>query len=522
MPLGKQFKNTFFEGAKGAVFHTDLNTLKDADELPSEQRRKPHIDDKGAPGVAYQGMLMDPYAYTGHRNDPTIPEEERRAVVRKSAQIGVTTDDPIESRYAGNKKHYVNNDVPSKKRPEYDQAIEDAGYESGIPTHMFKNDVDVPVIVKKSLGRTVAGDYNSAHSRAIRVAENRFPKRTEISSEKVTKARTTPGKHMINPQGIDMLKKDYSKVDSSQWGEDSSGSWNSLKRLISSNGLVKTHTGETSSEDLDNLPEGHGVTLFPGKGEETEGYTAHPVKIPMGWTNGGRRSFKTYHRRLEKIPTGETYTFTDTKYKETPAISGATLVHEIGHSIDPNVHDEGGRNPGGRSTVNEAVADGFEDRFHTHKDNYEDALHPSPERAQEIRRQGYGTNFKGLTDTDLNRATYAAVRQHVSMGDNNFRDIEARSNLMRAATGRGMYDTEATAHGNSLLLGHLYTRHAHVRDILGHLGLTHVGEAAAEQYRSKITDAGKTPNYQDSIQKGQTPNLLNRKAFKQEAFPGME
>jgi hypothetical protein len=458
-------------------------------------------------------MLFDPHAFTGHPNDPTVPEEERRGAIRGALKLG-----------AENKVEYGVNKVPQGKQEGYDKAIENAGHVSGIPTHMFKDDVNVPTIVKKSLGRNTGGDYHALGGRhAIRVREGFSWNKPVLSSEEVTEPVVKKGRTLINPTGVDMLKKDHANTYSGGKGRISAPDydyWNSVKDRVSRNGLVRDQNGEASREDLDNLPEGHGVTLFPGKGKETDEYTVHPVKVQVGHTDRWNASMKTYHRRVEKVPTGETRTYTKKTFDETPTISSGTLVHEVGHSIDPNVGVRGGYNRSGADTVKEATADGFEDRFHLHKDNYEEALHPSPERAAEMKVHGYTVKSDRVADNDINKALYAAVRQHVSMGDKNFKDVEDRNNLSWQAHNQPM-GHGGVSEGNTLLLGHLYSKHAHVRDILGHLKLSHVGEAAAEHYRSKITDAGRGNNLKELYEKGRGFNKDSTPAS-QPTLPGME
>ena len=515
MPLGRQFRNTFHEGANGAVFHTDLNTVKDKDKLDSKALQKPHTDSKGVPGVAYQGMLMDPYAYTGHRNDPTVSEEERRGAVRDALKLG-----------AENKVEYALNKVPKGQQAPYDASIERTGHESGIPTHMFKENISVPVIAKKTLGRNTGGDYGANHRRhAIRIREGFMPHRELVGSQQVTEPVITRGNYHINPNGVDMLKKDFGKtwlgrIDGIHGDQEY---WGSLKNRISNGEAVRGPQGEVSHHDLDNLPEGHGVTLFPGKGKETDEYSVHPVKVHLGYNESWNRTSKTYHYRRDKVPTGETRSYTKQVYKDTPNISGSTLVHEVGHSLDPHVNEPGGYIRGGQDTVKEATADGFEDRFHLHKDNYEEALHPSRKRAAEMTMHGYTVKSKLIATHDTDRALYAAVRQHVSMGDQNYKDVEKRSSLLHASGQEfNMQHGNNRSEGNKLLLGHLYSKHAHVRDILGHLGLSHVGEDAAEHYRSRITDAGKGARSSELYEKGRGYGRNTSQPSEQPTLPGME
>ena len=474
MPLGRQFRNTFHVDENGQEhFNTDLNTVPDKADLDSEQFNTPHTDTTGAPGVAYQGMFWSPHTGTGSRQDPMIPESDRRAAIQNALHIGK------------NESHYKAEKVAAKRIPELNQAVEDTAHNSGIPTHVFKNDVNVPVVVKKTLGKNTGGDYNSDGRHLVRVREG-WPQRDIIGQEIKTEQSYNQGAAIHNPNFKDVLKDipgwggygihNYSKVRSPE-GEE--------KHLTDYTDPTRDH--KYKMHDPRDLPEGHTLNLWAGKGEDTDEYTTRTVKVPNGYTDSGRRKSAYVHFRHAKVPVGEPREVTRNVYgPDKPTISGSTLTHEIGHSIDPLVKDEG-RARGGADTVNEAVADGYEDRFNKHQNHFEEALHPSPARAQEIKKEGYGLNHPQVSGSLVDKALYAAVRQHVSMGDNNYKDIESRGRLGRTGLG---------GRGNELLLGHLYSKHAHVRDILGHLNLGHIGEAAADNYRARITDAGKGPKHE--------------------------
>jgi hypothetical protein len=214
-------------------------------------------------------------------------------------------------------------------------------------------------------------------------------------------------------------------------------------------------------------------------------------------------------------------------FEERRATSSSTLVHELGHALDPSLGnplvDRYGRSSYNNivgdefrgSTVAEATADGFADRFSRHKDKFEGSLAPSPERADEIanHHETYGINHTGVSPDRLRKALYAAVRQHVSMGDHNYLTIPHQTDMLgpnkRGDTGapdqlynreeRREYEQENRTTATHLL-GHLYIQHKHVRDILGHLNLSEVGEQAARQYRATFSDASRVPHtYQEPL-----------------------
>jgi hypothetical protein len=463
MPLGPQFRNTFHTDEHGnMVFHTDPASVSDVDTPQSPLVEKgPEEVATGHKGVAYQGMLFSPHTATGHREDPLITEEQRRSTVRNS--LGLT---------GANEKYYDAGKVPKKSREGYNSAIENAGYRSGIPTHMFENDVNVPTIVKKSLGKNASGDYGAnGRSHAIRVREGFLPEREQVGTqeEKYYDLRqVTFGERMTNPNHVEDFKDHEQDLRAD-----------------------RENPGVYSYSESKRIPR---EQLFPGKGTSTDEYTVHNYRVNKKYGKNYRQVTAVVHTRTPKIYEGEPQTRTVPIWKTTPSIPQSTLVHEVGHSIDPHVGVMGMYNRSGHDTVKEATADGFEDRFSAHKDNYEESLRPSEKRATEIKKTGYGLatpNAKLVAPTRMHAALYAAVRQHVSMGDKNFKDVESRPNLVSEALRKSGIEP-GHPNANELLLGHLYTHHAHVRDILGHLGLADEGESAANTYRKRITDAGVT------------------------------
>jgi hypothetical protein len=121
---------------------------------------------------------------------------------------------------------------------------------------------------------------------------------------------------------------------------------------------------------------------------------------------------------------------------------------------------------------------------------------------------GYTIKDKDIAPTRMHAALYAAARIHTSLGDRNYHDIESRNDLYKKANGVDMYGFQANyvsdrlavrKDANSLLLGHLYTTHAHVREHLKNLGLDDEGEKAANHFRSSITDAGRNTHQQEAL-----------------------
>lgn len=474
MPLGRQFQNTFFEGAGGKLTHyTDpmsdphAKAAIEGGVKPGDHKEfnRPYVDEQPAKGVAYQGMFFSPEHFTGLKTDPTISEEERRSTISKALNL-----DP--ESYANTAK----GQIPQKDYESSREAVLNATHETAIPTHMFKSDVNVNATASNKLGRSVGGDYN----RFGNVIRARLTPTREIVGQEtyIHQERRSTGEMLVNPN----YEKDNSK----------------LPNIFGSDGKLRTYAHGTIEPQH----------IFPGKGTDTAEYYAYNMKVRNGYTPSGRRRNAVVHFRRALEPVGEPQEKTRNIYQEKVKVSSDTMAHEIGHSIDPNLNHQYGmmRSLKGPDTVLEAVADGVADRFHKHGYDYERTLAPSPERAKELQTTGYSTKNKDVAGTELTKALYAAVRTHVAMGDHNYQEIQNRDALYKKHpapskkfdNGTISYETnpayhEQLRHANTLLLGHLYSTHQHVRDSLDHLGVSQVGQKAANYYRSQVTYAGQDP-----------------------------
>jgi len=476
MPLGKQFQNTFHTDERGnIVFHTDPQSLPhptpDANGVTHlsgtryEEPNKPKVDETGHAGVAYQGMLFSPHAFTGLKTDPTIPEEERRSTIEKALHLGA-------DEYSKN----IKGEFPGRETARVEQsrmAISDAAHETAIPTHMFKENVNVKAIASTKLGSATGGDFSQLNNRI----------RTRVRADSVRVGEETYMDQRYE-RGEGFLSNPTHEKDNEK-----------ISYALGATGTLWTSLGKIPSEHL-----------FPGRGEDTDEYSTHNIKVHIGYTDKGRRKSAIVHARRPKVAVGDPVERTRGIYQDKMVSSQDTIAHEIGHSMDKTLRIGALRNLNGADTVHEAIADGISDRFVKHGHDYERALEPSPERAYEIKKEGYGFGSRDVAGTDIKKALYAAVRTHVAMGDKNFQDIQDRKALYNQAplpkerrqSANISWDREAsheeqTHHANQLLLGHLYTTHSHVRESLSHLGLDHVGENAANHYRTHITDAGNVP-----------------------------
>jgi hypothetical protein len=483
MPLGRQFSNTFHTDERGnMIFHTDPQSLSQptpdatgvTDITNTPNPHKPLVEKgpegiaTGHRGVSYQGMFFSPEHFTGLKSDPTIPEEDRKATIEKALKLQP-------DNYAQN----IKGQFPSRDTAKVEQsrqAILNAAHETAIPTHTFKNDVNVNVIASNKLGSSTGGDFLHSQNRIrTRVKSDKI----KVSEETVMhQSRAITGEKLTNPN----------------WEKDTQPIAHRIKDGVFTHGYGSKYPAEQ---------------LFAGKGEHTDDYFAENMKLHTGYGPSGRRTFKMFHTRLAVAPVGEPKQVTRPVYQETMTSSQDTIAHEIGHSLDTNTKPtfKNLRNLKGADTVLEGIADGVADRFVRHGHDYERALAPSPQRADELKYTGYSTKDKNVAGTATNQALYAAIRTHVAMGDHNYKDIQNRSDLYKKHPLRPIQMNNASVsweispdhsdqlrHANTLLLGHLYSSHQHVRDSLEHLGIAHVGEKAAHYYRSQVTDAG-----QDSL-----------------------
>ena len=474
MPLGKQFQNTFHTDERGnIIFHTDSadipgQTPDEHGAVDGAKELHPHqpvTSEKPHQGVSYQGMLFSPHAFTGLKTDPTISEEQRRSTIQTALHLGA-------DEYSKN----IKGNFPAKDTARVEQsrmAISDAAHETAIPTHMFKENIDVKAIASTKLGSATGGDFSTRN--------NMIRTRVRADSERVGEETYMDQRY---ERGEGFLSNPKHEKDNEK-----------ISYALGATGYLWTSLGKIPSEHI-----------FPGRGEDTDEYSTHNIKVHIGYTDKGRRKSAIVHARRPKVAVGEPVERTRGVYEDKLVSSQDTIAHEIGHSMDTTLRIGALRNLNGADTVHEAIADGVSDRFVRHGHDYERTLEPSPERAREIKNEGYGLKNKNVAGTDINKALYAAVRTHVAMGDKNFQDILDRKALYKQAplpterrqSANISWDREAsheeqTHHANHLLLGHLYTTHSHVRESLSHLGLAHIGENAANHYRTHITDAGNVP-----------------------------
>lgn len=514
MTLGEQFKNTFFLHNGSANYFTDPASLpqeegKSAGHNPLIQNGPENLT-TGHNGVAYQGMLFDPHTGTGSNKDPLVSSEQRTEIFKNALNISNPEN------YAENAKRYLKT-AWSKKNTESDiDAITRAGVQSGIPSNIAER-ADVNVVLHPKVGRA---HYNYRNN-TIRL----HPGLDELVSTGNTIPAHTKPTLSFDRESTAHYNPDWKNIK----GIEHVGSYN-LKRL--SQGKVMTPTGERDitnedmREGLLNLPEGHYLNIWEGKGENTDKHHSTFVKAQSGYTESGRRKFINLHYRFPLKQIGQVEVPERPEQKSVRTTFPPTLVHEVGHSLDPNVRVKN-KATSKADPMNEAVADGFRDRYSTYADSYERALEPSEDRIRELgpKGNGYGIGHKEFPKNMISKALYAAVRQHVAIKENNYLTLPNRDDLVRQYNKNNEESEDSVVPisrldsnidykphlAQELALGHMYTHHAHVRSLMESLdekypGIHNVARNAAETYRSQITDAGRSSGVQ----------------FHQLPIPGME
>jgi hypothetical protein len=492
MPLGRQFSNTFHEGEGGKTsFYTnpesDPTSIKSNPEKPvsmlSSKHSRPNITEEPRPGVSYQGMFFEPHTATGSRQDPLIPKAARVDAFKTA--LNLHDVEKYQSRAGAELgRSYRPNATAAQKS--MDLIATTAAEHTNIPTHLAK-DINTNAVLYPGEKASRGGHYSPERGNIVVHEKKRYEtiREPDIEIPKGEKGAPIPNKNFKS-----VVDRDWSTE--SIWQNDMG-----YKGTITdaSGKEVPYHEDETH---LQHLPEGHSMNVYPGKGKQTAKYISTPFQVESGWKQsyyGGSETYTTFHTRHERIPTEGTEVIRGAKKKKIlpSTINADTLVHEIGHAIDPHIRSPFENMSSGADAVQEATADGYRDRFGS-TEVYEHKLAPSPERAEDMKSSGYTVSSKKWGN-NTDRALYAAVRQHVSMGDKNIHDITSRQEVFEKAGGKtratSMHTTvDQKARSNNYLLGHLYNTHSHVREILGHLGMQEVGEKAASNYRHSISDAG--------------------------------
>lgn len=542
MPLGKQFKNTYFVNEQGeTVFHTP-----NSGETDPKVRPAPKISPAYSVGTSYQGMLFDPHWGTGSSQDPSISTEERHAAIDKVLGTGdveafrrvngpLKSVDKYRHKTSGEEVDLDQMSPEDKANPSKNyrqlseraprvsaaraamqiEGVRKAAVESGIPHQEWVNLAESPVGIEvRPPQKTWGGHYNTGSGNIT--LNERTTSEWVPTKEKPALPPAKRGAPIPNPNWraqTEALGEVYEEWPhrrlftegitghmEDRWGTGRDRNPENMPRTPQQ-AVAPTYFDEhgnatSTPDDHHYLPVGYSANIFPGKGASTKDYIATPIKTVIENPFTYRNKTLWYHLRHEAVPdpTGEVAEPKQPKTKRVIVSSGVnegTLTHELGHSIDPNIRDLTMSHP---DPIQEGAADGYQDRHHNYRDAYAEALDPSrPSRALELQAGGgYGANyFKGRTGGRVASAAYIAARAHVSMGEHNMSTIPNRRGLWEGQTD-GMYADDAARKQMTILsLGHLYHHHEHVRQALASTGYEAEGQAAHKAWAETVTDGAK-------------------------------
>ncbi|CAB4124053.1 hypothetical protein UFOVP45_124 [uncultured Caudovirales phage] len=546
MPLGKQFDKTFYNnptaGADGAGETQFFNNRR----TPTTQgSAADDLSPKPAPGN-YQGMFFHPDVATGTKHDPSVDPEYRRGLVQHVLNIKTNDDYRNNIRADGRGSSSEADKMSDKKAAEHRGALTDAGYESGIPNHMFEKMRPVATSLQRE-SRTEGGHY---YDRAHTIRLNNDEK---IVDTKMIPGREEPitvsGAPIPNPKINDVLQKHFGNNDDwsdyygrtkimdairfknpdgsvsriardargvkngnithfaltptivpaeakdeeilkgnhymdeeGNWGRDKAGSAESKKFT------------ELRGNNFEEAPEMANANLYEGHAKDTKAYRVQNLTVE------GRK----FHTRSEVVDTGRTRVIPNKMtYTKAAAASTSTLVHELGHANDQNTSHNYAEGKQSADPTLEGTADGYRDRHNTYADSPEEHISLlTSSRQNDFRSSGYGP---GHFANPVDKALYVASRQHVATGGempNRQFAGGPKHPVREEGEEYGSWSRridkhykERQNHIQQMTLGYLYSKNEHVRNAVDHFtGDAGIGPKAAEYYRSQVTDAGRSSN----------------------------
>ena len=554
MPLGRQFRDTYWHDADG-----DIRTSEDrGDKYPYTIAG--HGDDitdgpPDTPQTNLQGMLFGPREATGLRGDTLAGDREQtikdsldlNSVDKYRRRLGnMIPGQRVETRRLDENGQPVMAErrsdewnVTSKRgvkaaKQDMDLVAKTLD-ETDMPTHVIARTSAQPVLDPNE-GRAYAED----HSGRVRLTTHLKKTHEWTGGEEVTQPKVTRGEPIINRQFHAQVNKiDWNSEEGA--AEDMHAGGTTNRYYNPSRQTADVHFTHSTGEKADMTGRDFRrddvqANVWPGTGKDTDKYVTQSFKVfNGGW--GGRENHRTFHTRHQAVQTGEMETVTTPRKMVTTTertTNPATLVHELGHVRDPATADPfSHRKALGHKAdpIEEGIADGHADRFVRHAGQYNETLHPdAPGRTKEIegRASGYGIDYHHWKGDKVGKALYVAGRAHAAISDNAATEIPTRASLAsslgidtpRDARSKpeviklGEYGSKkykykddgkaVVKQADTMLLGHMYGEHEHVRVALNNLGMGEVGQKAHAEYQSRL-EAQKPKSQQ----------------FEQISFPGM-
>ena len=250
--------------------------------------------------------------------------------------------------------------------------------------------------------------------------------------------------------------------------------------------------------------------IFPGEGKSSKkSHVDKRFEIEKRWNDAQSREVNaTMHTRF--VPgSAEPVTIpATTKIVKTSRIDDDTVIHEIGHQVDNVMGDKyshrhrvvGGRDRWGypkryakADPLEEGYADGFEDRYGSMSNVYEDVLsdptHPNNNmgRSNGMGASKYGVNSSNWKN-DTHKALYVASRAASQTGEDGRQNYPSREEIADSLginTKRDVNSPENHKHGetvNTMALGHMLTTTPSLMKHLKGQGLHDVGKQARSAY----------------------------------------
>lgn len=529
MPLGPQFSNTYWEDpkTKTVMSSTELPIAKG--ELPTKEQRTPQIDKDFNNSKNLQGMLFSPYAYTGLKNDPTIPAEHRMQVIKKSLRL--QTLDEFNARKARqvqrNKEideHNARttatilewNKLPEQERSssspprinyrkrgsvlgdtnimaQKNEALAKAANELDIPTNTYQENINT--FVDPVDWRTGYAYGRGAISVGVRPITN---------TETVKKVQEYPASDKPIPNK--KFWAQYAKIDHPgdvhSIMDEHDVHWTNLEgHTILGGDLFEKNENEQDKMDWLKNNNYH-PNVYPTKGKSTPKFSVgRKVSIETGYDdrvyNDVKYTHSSWHTRYEPDTTKEPKTVNITKEaKGGYEANKSTLAHELGHTQEP-LGDEPERDISRRrgkglgkitqtDPVSEGYADALMDRAHKYSGQFEKHLTNTKLRADDISTSGYSSKFH-MWDAN-ERALYSAVRFHVAAYPERIDDMLNRKHMKDSMFSQKSWYAGEQQSPTQMMLGHMYEHMPHVRPVLHELGFGKTSEKAHEAYKSRVPD----------------------------------
>jgi len=516
MALGPQFKNTHWVGEEGNMTSYVMST-------PNEPFKVTKVS--GETSTPTQGMLFSPETGTGAKNDPLVPHERRMQAITK----GLGMADP--EKYAVRAGLSMSADARSAGKPLSKRATNKAidAYTDALDN----SNLSTYEIEKHLVPKPVLGIANTNMTRGhisgskIRLPYQESYEKVEVP-EQVRTVRTGLKLQPIpNPELAEQVKDVY--WDSQHYVAD--GVFK-IADIVTPDGSAFDKSPYLKTDDIPDfragygkhkyggetvLPPGHHFNVWPGSGKDVTDpdivVKKHEVYDGNKENGESIRIFHTRHKIVGHEGSQEEVIPARVILKRgKDGIDEETLVHELGHHFDPNLGDPYNQRSsrtwvknrlvsGRPDPAQEGVADGFAFAHNIQKDVSRELLEQG-KTDKSFSNYGYSTTFSGFAN-NTSKALYAAMAAHTAANPriDDLNQVPSRESLYNKHTQKNPRRRSAISENtpearhiaNTLLLGHMYDNHAHVRKTLNDLGLGKAGLDAHKFYKENDPTRYKGP-----------------------------